>query len=248
MKKLVDTLLPRRKIYLCLLVLGTVLLGSSAAQVSQPDREFSAKVLMRMAKEKSGVGARVYVKQGDVYLDFPDLVNKRHIPFWFLSNGVVASVKAATDENFNPGPTNPLVAGIFLRFHPTNADRFCQEFRSYSLAIMKAQPDGLSDEALRNLQKPESFPCEQTGHESVAGRDCATFRVAGFILGQEEWMTISLDPKLATILQVRVSPPQGLIVLLDAIEEGPQSADLFVLPPDHVTLLDPNKPAGVAPE
>src|SRR5215469_12040302 len=121
-----------------LFALISVPAGLSAAQDIAPSREFSAHLLMRMSKEKSGVGAQLHVKQDDLYIDYPDLVNKRRIPFWFLSNGQVATVKAAQDESFNPGPANPMVAGMLLRFHPTDADHFCEEFRSYSIKIMNA--------------------------------------------------------------------------------------------------------------
>lgn len=215
----------------------TVLPGLSAEEDVVPRREFSAHLLMRMSKEKSGVGAQLYVKQDNLYIDYPDLVNKRRIPFWFLSNGQVATVKAAQDESFNPGPANPMVAGMLLRFHSTDADHFCEEFRSYSIKIMKAGGE-LGEEDLRNLQNPKNFPCEQTGHETVAGRDCFTYRAAAFIVGAEGWMTLSFDPKLAAILHIEINPPQGLILLLDTIKEGPQPASLFVPAPDHVVLMD----------
>ena len=101
---------PTRNCMICLslFLLSVVLFSSSAAQEMAPHREFSANVLMRMGTEKSGIGARIKVKQDNLYLDYPDLVHHRHIPFWFLSNGLVASVKEATDEDFNPGPGGPL--------------------------------------------------------------------------------------------------------------------------------------------
>lgn len=229
--------------------LGTAsLLAMWAGQDAAPQREFSAHLLMRMGTEKSGVGAQLHVKQDNLYLDFPDLARKSRIPFWFLSNGVVASVKAAIDEDFNPGPTNPLTAGLLLRFHGTSPDHFCEEFRSYSIQTLKASDEGLTVDAVQRLQKPENFPCEQTGRETVAGRDCVTYRVAAYILGLEDWMTISFDPKLGTIVDVQVNPPQGLILRLDSIREEPQSPSLFVLPPEHVVLIDLSKPAGAAPK
>ena len=230
-------------------LLGTAsLLAVSTGQDAALQREFSARLLMRMGTGKSGVGAQLHVKQDNLYLDFPDLVRKSHIPFWFLSNGVVASVKAATDEDFNPGPTNPLTAGLLLRFHATSSDHFCEEFRSYSIQTLKASDEGLTVDAFQRLQKPENFPCELTGRETVAGRDCVTYRAAAFILGLEDWMTISFDPKLGTILGVQVNPPQGLILRLDSIKEESQPSSLFVLPPEHVVLIDLSKPAAAAPK
>lgn len=231
---------PLRVAVVLLFVFIAVPLGLSAGQDAAPPREFSAHLLMRMSKEKSGVGAQLYVKQDNLYIDYPDLVNKRRIPFWFLSSGVVAAGKAASDESFNPGPANPLAAGVLLRFRPTDAGHFCEEFRSCSIKILEQGGD-LSDTALQNVQKPENFPCEQTGHETVAGRDCLTYRVAAFILGLEGWMTIAFDPKLAAILHVEINPPQGLILLLDTIQEGPQPDSLFVPAPDHVVLVDLKK-------
>lgn len=142
---------------LSLFLLSVVLFSSSAAQEMAPHREFSANVLMRMGTEKSGIGARIQLKQDNLYLDYPDLVHHRHIPFWFLSNGLVASVKEATDEDFNPGPGGPLFLGIFLRFRPANPDRFCEEFRPYFIEFMKASAGELSDEDLTRLQNPEQL-------------------------------------------------------------------------------------------
>lgn len=227
---------------------STALLALSAGQDAVPQREFSAHLLMRMGTEKSGVGAQIHVKQDNLYLNFPDLARHGRIPFWFLSSGVVASVKAATDEDFNPGPTNPLAAGHLLRFHATSPDHFCEEFRTYSIQTLRASEEGLTVDAVQRLQKSENFPCELTGRETVAGRDCVTYRAAAFIMGLEDWMTMSFDPKLGTMIKVQVNPPQGLIVLLDSIKEEPQSSSLFVLPPEHVVLIDLSKPAVAAPK
>ena len=229
--------------------MGTAsLVAVSAGQDAIPQREFSAHLLMRMGTEKSGVGAQIHVKQDNLYLDFPDLARHGRIPFWFLSNGVVASVKAATDEDFNPGPTNPLAAGLLLRFHATSPDHFCEEFRAYSIQTLRASEEGLTVDAVQRLQKSENFPCEQTGRKTVAGRDCVTYRAAAFILGLEDWMTMSFDPKLGTITEVQVNPPQGLILRLDSIKEEPQPSSLFVLPPEHVVMIELSKPAAAAPK
>jgi hypothetical protein len=219
-----------------LFLLSVVLFSSSAAQEAVPHREFSANVLMRMGAEKSGIGARLYVKQDDLRLDFPDLAHRGQIPFWFLSDGVVASVKAASDEDFNPGG-GPLFVGIFLRFRPMNPDRFCEEFRPYFIEFMRASAGELSDEDLEKLQNPQNFACEQTGQEIVALRDCRTYRFAG--VGMEEyWTSVSFDPKLATILQIKLNPPRGMMLQLDAIKEEPQPSSLFIPPPDHVVVID----------
>ena len=219
-----------------------ILLSLSSSQDAAPQREFSAHLLMRMGTEKSGVGVQVHVKQDSVYLDYPDLVHHGRIPFWFLSNGVVASVKAATDKDFNPGPADPLLAGELLRFRPRNPDHFCEEFRAYSIGMMKVIGEGVDDETRKNLQNPDNYPCEQTGQETVAQRECRTYRAVGF---PQYWMTISFDPKLATIVRAQINPPQGLILLLDGIKEEPQPASLFVPAADHVVLIDPNKPDPV---
>ncbi len=221
-----------------LLLAEAGLIGISVGQ-EVPHREFSANVLLRMGTEKSGVGARIYVKEGDLYLDYPDLVHRRPIPFWFLSNGLVASVKAARDEEFNPGPADPLLIGFLLRFRPANPDHFCEEFRIHYIERMKAEADELGGgklsrldlQELKNLEK--NFTCEQTDHEIVANRDCRTYRFAGI---EEYWTTIAFDPKLGAILQVEMNPPQGLVVRLDAVQEKPQPAALFVPPPDHIVL------------
>lgn len=207
-------------------------------------REFSADVLIRMGAGPAGnegIGARVYVREGDLYLDFPDMAHHGHIPFWFLSNGVVASVKAATDENFDPGPGGPLFVGTLLRFRPVNPDHFCEEFRSYYVEALEAGARESGDEEelkiLERLRKPENFPCEETGREMVAQRECRIYRVG---VVSESWTFISFDPKLATILQVRVNPPQGLILRLETIQEKPQPISLFTPPPDCVVLAHVN--------
>jgi hypothetical protein len=234
-------------ICLSLFLLSVVLFSSSAAQEGVPHREFSANVLMRMRTEQSGIGARIQVKQDNLHLDYPDLVHHRQIPFWFLSNGLVASVKEATDEDFNPGPGGPLFLGVFLRFRPANPDRFCEEFRPYFIEFMKASAGELSDEDLARLQNPENFACEQTGREIVALRDCRTYRFAGF--GMEEyWTSVAFDPKLTTILQIELNPPQGLILKLDAIKEGPQPSSLFIPPRDHIVVINLKKLDCITPQ
>ena len=207
-------------------------------------REFSADVLIRMGAGPAGnegIGARVHVREGDLYLDFPDLAHHGHIPFWFLSNGVVASVKAATDENFDPGPGGPLFVGTLLRFRPVNRDHFCEEFRSYYVEALEAGARESGDEeelkVLDGLRKPENFPCEETGRELVAQRQCRVYRVGAI---SESWTFISFDPKLAAITQVRVNPPQGLILRLETIQEKPQSISLFTPPPDRIVLVHAN--------
>jgi hypothetical protein len=248
-----------RRCLLISLALPSVLVALIRPSVGQetPHREFSANVLMRMGTEKSGSGARVYVKEDNVYLDFPDLAHGRHIPVWFLSDGVVVSVKEAwsdedsNDEAFNPGPSDPFSSGdpfsvgFFLRFRPTNPNRLCEELRSYYIEFMQGG-GRLRNEDLKNLQKPDNFRCEQTGHEMVTVRDCRTYRLASGL--SEYWITISFDPKLTAILQVQWNPPQGLILRLDAIKEGPQPSSLFVPPPDHIVVVDPKKPGHVARE
>ncbi len=230
-----------RRLYLISLAFFLAGAGLIATLVGQEvsHREFSANVLLRMGTEKSGIGARIYVKEGDLYLDYPDLVHRRRVPFWFLSNGLVVSVKAARDEEFNPGPADPLLIGFLLQFHPANPDHFCEEFRVHYIERVKVEAAELSGgklsdldlQGLKNLEK--NFACEQTHHEIVANRDCRSYRFAAI---EEYWTKVAFDPKLGAILQVEMNPPRGLVVHLDAVKEEPQPAALFVPPPDDIVL------------
>lgn len=229
--------------FLC--VLG--IMGFAAtliAQDSARNREFSANVLMRMGNKQPGIGARIHVRNDNLYLDYPDLDNHRRVPFWFLGNGLVATVKEASDEEFNPGPANPFFVGFLLRFHPANPDRFCEEFGRHYLEMVRASDEEQSDEVRKELEKPGNFVCEPTGHEIVAQRDCRTFRFVGVGVLSESWTTISFDPKLAAILQIQVNPPNGLSVRLDDIQEAPQLDSLFVPTPGYVVVVDLQKPAA----
>ena len=197
-------------------------------------REFSAHLTMGMAVEKERLDVPIYIKQDQLYMDFPGPENKPRIPFWFLSNGTVDSVKAVKDPDFDPGPANPILAGFLLLFRPTNAENFCQEFRPYYLAMMNATGARLSDARMKSLEDAQNFPCEQTGHEVFAQRDCTTYRFSAMA---EYWTLIDFDPKLGAILQVQYNPSQGLILRLDNIKEGPQPGSLFVPSPAYVVFV-----------
>ena len=237
------------RFYFAFIVLIAVLPGSLAGQDAPRHREFSAVVLMREATQNSGFGVRVNVKDANVYVDLVD-GKGRHVPFWFLTDGLTASAKeypvlAQEWEDAGSGPSmDPFTVGLMLRFHPAHADRFCEELRSYTIEVVKAFSEG----SLENPWSSQEFPCEYTGRETVAGRNCPTYRVpADFMRIGENWTTVSFDPQLATILQVHISPPKGWILRLEAIKEGPQPASLFVLPPDHVVITGPKKLKAKSP-
>lgn len=234
--------------HLALIVLIAVLPGSSAGQDAPRHREFSAYVLQREATQNSGFGVRVNVKDANAYVNLVD-GKGRHVPFWFRSNGVIASAKeypalAQEWEDAGSGPSvNWFAVGLMLPFHPAHPDRFCEELRSYTIEVLKA-----FDEGSHEAWSLEEFPCEYTGRETVAGRNCPTYRVPGdFVTMGENRATVSFDPQLATILQVHISPPAGVILRLDAIKEGPQPDSLFVLPPDHVVIAGPKKLKAKSP-
>lgn len=214
------------------------------AQNAARHREFSANLLMRMGTKQPGIGARMHVKEDNLYLEYPNLDNHRRIPFWFLGNGLVATVKEGVDEEFNPGPANPFVVGFLLRFRPTSPDRFCEEFSRHYIEMVKASDDQPSDEVRKEVENPGNVACEPTGQETVAQRACRSFRFAGVGVLSESWTTISFDPKLAAILQIRVNPPNGLSVRLDDIQEAPQLDSLFVPSPGYVVVVDLKKPAA----
>jgi hypothetical protein len=192
-----------------------------------PHREFSANVLVRERGATSGYGARVYVKQDDLYLDLPDLGGGRHIPFWFLSDGTLDTVKEASIHE--PSLEMPLV--FVLHFRSTHADRFCEEFRAYYTEFEKFRDD-LGEEDVKKLQHPQSFSCEPKGYEVVAERRCRTYRFVGI---EEDVTNICFDPTLATIIEA--NSLSDLWIRLDRIEEKPQPQSLFIPPPDHIVMV-----------
>jgi hypothetical protein len=210
-----------------------------AATVAAHGREFSAHLIMGMGVEKERLDVPVYIKQDQLYMNFPGPENKPRVPFWFLSNGTVDSVKAVNGPDFNPGPLNPILAGFLLLFRPTSAENFCKEFRSYYLAMMNATGARLSDATMKSLEDSRHFPCERTGHEFFAQRDCVIYRFSAMT---EYWTLIDFDPKLEVILQVQYNPPQGLILRLANIKEGPQRDSLFVPPPGRLVFVTLTKP------
>jgi hypothetical protein len=212
-----------------------------AATMAAHGREFSGHLIMGLAVEKERLDVPVYIKHDQLYMDFPGPKNKPRIPFWFLSNGAVDSVKAVKDPDFNPGPANPILAGFLLLFRPTSDDHFCQEFRPYYLAMMNATGAGLSDAQMKALEDAQHFPCEQTGRETFSERECVTYRFSAMT---EYWTLIDYDPKLAEILRVQYNPPQGLILQLDDIKESPQSNRLFVPSTGHIVFVSLKKPGN----
>jgi hypothetical protein len=143
-----------RRFFLISLAFPLAWVALIRASVGQeaPHREFSAIVLVRETGTTAGYGARVYVKQDALYLDLPDLAQGRRIPFWFLSDGTLATVKEALVHE--PSLEMPLV--FMLHFRPTHPDRFCEEFRAYYVAFEKLRDD-LSGEELQKLQHPQKL-------------------------------------------------------------------------------------------
>ena len=152
-------------------------------------------------------------------------------------------------RRFSPGAANPLLVGTLLRFRSTNPDRFCEEFRPYYIEVLKASAGELDDKDLKileSLQNPENFPCEQTGHEIVAQRDCRILPICcTFGILDVSYLSILRWPRS---YKVRINPPQGLVLRLDAIKVEPQPSSLFIPLPDHIVLARLKKRGRVPPE
>jgi hypothetical protein len=169
-------------------------------------RRFSAELVSsNAAGEAIGVPGKIYVDDSKVRIETPDLPDS----FFLIDSSVPATYLVSPQARvFMDAKQSSRLTRLFV---PLAADDPCPQWETM------AEVAGIPDQS-------GHWHCAAVDHDNVAGRDTVKFDAISPRGHSAGW----IDLKLKFPLKIEIE--DGSIFTLQNIQEGPQSADLFVIP------------------
>jgi hypothetical protein len=187
---------------------GSVL--SAGAPVSA--QQFSAEVVTSNAAGKIvGQPARLYAADGNIRLEIPDLPH--HYFLVDVALPAAYAVHPASKVYMDAKQSTPL-ARLFIFLDP---EQPCRQWE------VMAEVAGMLDQRGR-------WTCEAQGRDAVDGRDTIKFAITSPRGNSVAWVDARLK------FPVKIATENGDVLTLQNIQEGPQPANDFVIPPGYRKL------------
>jgi hypothetical protein len=181
---------------------GLTWCGQDAAWASQ----FSAElVTAKAAGDAVAPAGKIYVDDGKVRIETPDIPDS----FFLIDQSVPAAYLVRPPARvFMDAKQSTRLTRLFM---PLAGDDPCPQWQ------VMAEVAGIPDQA-------GQWRCAAAGHDNVAGRNTVKFDATSPRGHSAGW----IDPDLKFPLKIEIE--DGSVFMLQNIQEGPQSADLFVIP------------------
>ncbi len=184
---------------------GSVLWAGAPASAQQ----FSAEIVTSNAAGTIvGQPARLYAADGKSWIEIPELPH--HYFFVDVALPAAYAVHPASKIYMDAKQSTPLTR-LFVLLDPENP---CEQWEAM------AEVAGMLDQRGR-------WNCEANGREAVDGRDTIKFAINSPGGNSVAWVDARLK------FPVKIATENGTVLALRNIQEGPQPANEFVIPPGY---------------